>query len=243
MKSSLMFGRAGRAGRRFLTMPAAALVLLVAASAAWSGQDPRILPPESLPYGKTYAEWSAEFWKWGLEYPVAGHPFLDDPSFDFSARQSGQVWFWAAPDGPLERIVTMPEGKAIFLTLRDVECSSLEAPPFFGATEQEQRDCAKFFADHIVDLFCIIDGKPVKNLEAYRVSSPQFQFTAPSPWIFGDTGGAGTAVADGYYLMLAPLSKGTHTIHYGGTFHFDAGEIDEEPVDFPKDITIRLTVE
>ena len=41
--------------------------------------------------------------------------------------------------------------------------------------------------------------------------------------------------------MLAPMSTGHHTIHYGGTFHFDAGELDEVPLDFVKDITIELT--
>ena len=96
-----------------------------------------------------------------------------------------------------------------------------------------------------MDVFCVIDGVPVKNLGAYRFLSPQFQFTAPTPRIFGATGGVGTAVGDGYYLMLAPMSKGTHTIHYGGTFHFEAGEIDnlEQPLDLPKDITIILNVQ
>jgi hypothetical protein len=63
-------------------------------------------------------------------------------------------------------------------------------------------------------------------------------------WIFGDTGGVGTAVGDGYYLMLAPMSKGTHTIHDGGTFHFEAGEIgNDQPFDVPKDITIIVHVQ
>jgi hypothetical protein len=218
-----------------------------ATSVAVSWVPPKTRPssvPHSHPYGKSYAEWVAAFWKWGLEFPLDGHPFLDDPSFDFGARQSGKVWFWAASDGPLERTVTIPAGKALFLTLRDAECSTLEDPPFSGATEEEQRECAKFWADHIVDVFCTIDGVPVEDFAAYRFSSPQFQFTAPTPWIFGATGGTGTSVGDGYYLMLAPMSAGTHTIHYGGTFHFDAGEIGNvDPVDFRKDITIKITVE
>jgi hypothetical protein len=211
--------------------------------------NPTILPPSSSPYGKTYPEWVAAFWEYALEFPLEGHPFLDTPDFDFSARQSGHVWFWSAPDGPLTRTVTLPTGKALFLTLRDTECSSLETPDFdpdlgFGAhTATAQRDCAKFWADHIVDVFCVIDGVPVENLGAYRFVSPQFQFSAPTPWIFGDTGGVGTSVGDGYYLMLAPMSRGIHTIHYGGTFHFEAGEIgNEQPFDLPKDITIILNV-
>jgi hypothetical protein len=202
-----------------------------------------IVRPDAKYRGKTYPEWAAAFWQWSLGLPLEGHPFIDDPEFDFSAHQSGPVWFWSAPDGPLERVVTLPEGKALFLTLRDVECSSLEDPPFFGATEEEQREVAAWFADHIVDVFCTIDGVSVENLQDFRFSTDQFEFDAPTPWIFGATGGAGTAVGDGYFLMLAPMSKGHHTIHYGGTFHFEAGELGEEPVDFPKDITIQLTVE
>ena len=205
--------------------------------------QPQILPPESHPFGKSYSEWVAAFWKWLLEYPLPGNPALEQPNpFDLSARQSGQVWFWAAPDFG-ERVATLPAGKALVLTLRDVECSSLEPEDsgFHGDTEEEQKACAEFWADHIVEVFCVIDGVAVENLQAYRFSSPQYSFTAPTPWLFGETGGAGTSVGDGYFLMLAPLSKGQHTIHYGGTFRFTL-EDDGFEAEFPKDITIQLTV-
>jgi hypothetical protein len=142
--------------------------------------------------------------------------------------------------GPIA--ATLPVGKAFFLSIRDVETSSLEDPPFHGDTEAEQRANSRFWADHIVNVFCIIDGMPVRNINAFRFSTPQIRFTAPTPWIFGSTGGTGTSVGDGYYLMLDRLSRGKHTIHYGGTFHFDAGEIGPDPVDLVKDITIDLTV-
>lgn len=214
---------------------------------------PGVFPPQSHPYGKSYSQWAAAFWQWSLALPLEGHPFLDspdDPYFDFGAGQSGNVWFWSSPDGPLTRIVTMPEGTALFLTIRDVETSSLETvnSGFHGDTEAEQRANSKWFADHIVDVFCIIDGVAVRNLQAYRFSTPQFEFTAPTPWIFGgpeptdpNIGGTGTSVGDGYFLMLAPLSKGKHTIHYGGTFHFTL-ENDGFDADFPHDVTIQLTV-
>ena len=137
----------------------------------------------------------------------------------------------------------MPEDKALFLTIRDVETSSLETVDsgFHGDTEAEQRANSKWFADHIINVFCIIDGVAVKNLQAYRFSTPQFKFKAPTPWIFGDIGGKGTSVGDGYFLMLAPMSKGRHTIHYGGTFHFTLAD-DGFDGDFPHDVTIDLTV-
>ncbi len=106
----------------------AAALLLPVTTPAWAGNGndnkTQIFPPHSYPYGKSYGEWAAAFWQWSLTLPLEGHPFLDSPSdpyFDFGAGQSGKVWFWSSPDGPLTRIVTMPEDKALFLTIRDVE--------------------------------------------------------------------------------------------------------------------------
>jgi len=227
------------------TLPAVLLAaILMAGGSALAGNlmTVRIVPPGSKFQGKTYGQWEASFWQWSLALPIEGHPFLDTPDYDFSAGQSGNVWYWSSPDGPITRTVTLPAGKALFLTIRDVETSTLEEAPFFGATKAEQRSNSVWFADHIVDVFCIIDGVPVENLQDYRVVSPQFQFTAPTPWIFGATGGTGTSVSDGYFLMLSWLSRGKHTIHYGGTFHFEPGELIDEALDLPHDVTIELTV-
>jgi hypothetical protein len=210
-------------------------------AAPGKNQNAVIFPPQSHPYGKSYGEWAAAFWQYAFPLPVEGHPFLD-PEADVAAGQSGKVWFWSAPDGPLTRHVTMPRGTALFLTIRDAECSSLEEAPFFGATEEEQRACAQWLADHIVDVSAEIDGVPVQNIEDYRFQTPQFEFDAPTPWVFGATGGAGTAVGDGYFLMLKPMSLGTHTIHYSGTFHFDAGELGDEAFDLPHEGTIVIDV-
>ena len=87
-----------------------------------------------------------------------------------------------------------------------------------------------------------IDGVPVENVSDYRSESPQFTFTAPTPWISGDTGGTGTSVGDGYYMMIKPLPVGRHVIEYGGTFHFEPGEIEPGAVDLPHSGTIILNV-
>jgi len=94
-----------------------------------------------------------------------------------------------------------------------------------------------------VDLSFEIDGAPVQNLAAYRVVSPQFSFTAPTPWIFAEVGGSGTSTADGYYVMLAPLSKGQHTIRVRGALHFSVAEGDPFDLDLSSDVTFHITVE
>ena len=200
-----------------------------------------VFPPDSHPYGMSYAEWEAAFAKWGMEYPVEGHPFAN-PDFDITQRQSGKVWFFGG-EGTIDRTVTIPHGVALFFPLRDAEVSTIEDPPFFGATEAEQRAGAEWFADHIVDVFASVDGDAVRDLEDYRVTSPQYEFDAPTPSIVGPRGGPGTSVASGYVLMVKPLPVGTHTLHFGGTFHFDAGELgNDEPFDLTNDITLHVKV-
>jgi hypothetical protein len=85
-----------------------------------------------------------------------------------------------------------------------------------------------------------IDGRSVQDVGAYRVQSPLFTY-GPLPdnnvlQSFGTNAPAGStslSVGDGVYLMLAPLSVGTHTIHFHG----------EVPAfNFLLDITYNLTV-
>lgn len=214
------------------------------AVAGGEGANPGILPPQSHAFGKSYAEWSAKWWQWFLEQPLAGGPADPDPNsgFDIRTGQSGKVWFLASalPDPVIE----IPTVTVLFIPLVNVECSSLEAPDsgFHGDTAEEQAECAKFWADHILDPACTIDGRAANITEDFRVASPQFSFTAPTPWVFGDTGGAGTAVGDGYYVMVSPLSVGEHTITITGKFHLSAEETGGDPVDFETNVTWHITV-
>ncbi len=212
-----------------------------------SGEKAEVVRPQETYRGLTYAEWSAATMQWSMELPLAGHPAIDSPDFDVSTGQSGKVWFLAGPFGTVERTGTIPSDKALFITIANAEASSLEAPPFYGATEADRRAQAKFFADHIVpaSLVFTVDGTPIRHLERYRVASPQFEFMAPTPWLFGDIGGSGTSVGDGYYVLLEPLSRGLHTIHFEGWIHFDAGEVPEfgpDPLDLPINTTYHLRV-
>jgi hypothetical protein len=201
-----------------------------------------VFPPHARPYGKSQAEWSAAFWKNGIELPAAGNPLANGGC----GALSDKVWFLAAPVAPGNYPCTIPKGRALFVPVLTVECSSLEPPEsgFHGDTEQEQRECAKYWADHLVNVSIEIDGLPVQDLESRRFVSPQFAFNAPDPNILlVPGGGPGTAVADGYYVMIAPLPKGAHTVRVRGAFHFSMAEGDSFDLDLPTDATFNLTID
>ena len=79
-------------------------------------------------------------------------------------------------------------------------------------------------------LKAVIDGKPVKDLAQQRVQSPVLTITYPDESVTGVPAGTyAPNVSDGFWLLLAPLSIGKHTIY------FKAGDFLE--------VTYNLTVQ
>ncbi|MBI5651870.1 MAG: hypothetical protein HZC40_15750 [Chloroflexi bacterium] len=222
---------------------------MIAATMTVFADNPTILPPNSKPFGKTYGEWSVEHWKWIYSLPVDHHPLFD--TADCSAGQSGKVWFLGgmfsvtnpSPGvfiGNTTRNCKVPVGKALFFPIVDVEGSTVEGN---GVTEAELRAFANFVADHAANLFAEIDGKPITNLNAYRAQSPLFTFgPLPANNALGlPQGTTSPAVSDGYFLMIAPLSSGRHTIHFKGSIILGQ-PTDPGYFEFSLDITYNITV-
>src|SRR5262249_47218052 len=148
---------------------------------------------------------------------------------------------WFLFGGPPFVTCAIPAGKPLLIPIVNTECSSLEPFPFHGNTAEERAACAKAWIDNVTDLLATIDGVPVQNLAQYRIQSGDFPFTVPDNNVLFVPGPAsGLASADGYYLLLAPLSAGSHTIRIRGTFRdpFDP----THPIVFPLDTTLTLTV-
>jgi hypothetical protein len=220
---------------------------------ASSSQNPKVLPPQSHAFGKTYGGWSAAFWQWEYSLPIDHHPLFD--TADCNAGQSGKVFFLGGTftvtqngitvTGVANRTCTIPAGKAIFFPIINGECSTLEGN---GSTDQALRSCAKGVIDGppgVTELQAVLDGVSIKNLRSYRAQSPLFTF-GPLPdnnilQAFGISNSVGqttASVSDGYYLLLAPLSIGQHDLHFSGRLELGS------PVNFifSEDITYHLTV-
>jgi len=232
----------------YLPLFALALLLLVTPALADNNPNPGVLPPNSNAFGKTYGEWNAGWWQWIFSVPASKNPALaTDGAIDCSVGQSGNVWFLAGnflTGGSFTLSCTVPVGKALFIPLINSWYDNVCVTP--PLTVDQLRVNADGYVNPPANLHASIDGRPLSNLESYRAISPVFSYTLPpSPdnliyagfgvSLPGDCWPSLTvtpAVADGYYIMLAPLSKGSHTINFGGS----------GPTGFTLDMTYNLTV-
>jgi hypothetical protein len=202
--------------------------------------NPKVLPVNSNPYGASYSEWSARWWQWTFSVPASKNPAAaGDGPVDCTAGQdqSGSVWFLAGvfgkfnapPPGAITRSCSIPTGKALFFPLVNGWADNTCMPP-------DSIDMLRgIVASSLIppsELEASVDGKQFTNLTAYRAISPVFAYTLPAPpdnllfFAFNVTVPSPEcwpnlpvfpAVADGFYLMLAPLSAGQHQLKFGGT--------------------------
>jgi hypothetical protein len=240
-----------RRGNRFVGIGLVILIALSSLPACAAGRkfdntNAGVLPPISHPYGKTYGDWGAAWWTWVLSIPTPNNPLNDQTGANANQNQSGPVFFLAGtfcPDlnvgcsfATATRSVTVPSGKALFFPILNSECSTFEGN---GTTEADLRACATSSIDAVTTMEADVDGVPIDGLTQYRGTSGLFTW-GPLPAnnlleFFGFNAPAGTtspAVQDGYYLMLAPLSMGAHTIHFTGSIGSAFG----------LDVTYHLTV-
>lgn len=197
-----------------------------------------VFPPDAQPYGLTYGEWTAKWWQWIYSMPEEDNPAVDDTGENCANNQSGPVWFLAGTfGGAVTRECTIPSNKAILFPIINVECDSATDPAL--DTESGLRSCAKADQDTVITKEAIIDGVSIGNLDSYRFQSPVFNLTFPENNIAGIAPQTAKAVSDGFWIMLEPLSPGTHEINYNAALG-DPTVIGT--TNFVIDITYHLTV-
>src|SRR5262245_43073569 len=212
--------------------------------------NPKVFPPNSKPYGQSYAEWAAQFWQWSLSFPITATPAND--TAPLSTGQFDHVWFLPSVPGSatVTRHVSIPAGVALFTPALSVYFNNADCPVNTTFSEDELLAQANGAWDFAASLTaCTIDGVAVKGLEdlqetAYRVQTSLFYLTvahhdnliaASGTPCFPD-GGTIDTVAVGAFLMVKPLPVGRHTIRVVGV----AGPL-EDPF-FAKDATYEITV-
>ncbi len=179
--------------------------------------NPGVFAPSSTPFGKTYGEWSALWFQWGLSIPVADNPIADLTGAKAAVGQSGPVFFVCGTSGTptsAERTITVPAGKGIFFPIVCSWCSI----PEDGDTDAVILQHATDPMDHVNALEATLDGRTLVGLWNYRFVSPYFDCTEPPApdGLYVGYEGTHRTVADGYWIMLEPLPTGPHELYFHG---------------------------
>jgi hypothetical protein len=180
----------------------------------------------------TYGEWNARWWQWFFSVPASKNPgLLTQEAVDCRVGQSGNVWFLAGHfnvGGSFTHSCTLPGGKTLVIPLINSWADNVcNKPPL---TVEQLRAAAQSGVIPAKKLHAKIDGRPITDLESKRAISPVFSYTLPpSPdnvldAVFGvklpgkcwPSLTVDPAVADGFYIIVPPLSSGAHRINFGG---------------------------
>jgi hypothetical protein len=162
--------------------------------------------------GKSIAYWGAKWWQWAFDHPEV----LGDTTGEFGhlGNVGGPVFFAIGSGGdPVRASYKVPGGQYILLPVATYIWT------FFDPCAEI--NCARKIVDRnfiggISYVDVRIDGQRVQNMRAHLVKvgeSPLVFKVDAGPTIQPDGyGGILDAVQGGYWVMLEPLSRGTHQI-------------------------------
>lgn len=195
-----------------LILVAFMLTLVGIFSAPDYAQDGLAVPPHDPVDGLSQAEWSRVWWQWAGSFDIEESPIADQTGKFCGRKQSGEVWFLAGTYGTHRTVRTckVPHGKYIFFPLinyvvmpplnRNVSCEAVTG----SAASMTNAPSA---------LILDIDGIRMKNLNLYRQATTQcFDMGA----LAESKAHVFPSAANGYYVMLKPLSPGKHVLNFGG---------------------------
>jgi len=158
-------------------------------------------------------------------------PNFDPTGASCGLDQSGPVWFLAGTAyntetfGAPTRSCTIPAGKYIFFPIINL-IDDWPCPPAFHFNPAPGKSLEDFLTNDANTYFTPVppmdvevDGVTLPQPFRYRATSPLVGFTADPGWAVNDpciTGTPEVGVADGFWVMLRPLSVGHHTLHFRG---------------------------
>ena len=173
--------------------------------------DSRMFPPDSDPYGTSYAAWEGAYQVWYNEIPTPDSPYVN-PDSPFNCEVQDEVVAFLGASGA---DCTIPPGAAVAFTtyIGFWECSTAEG---LGDTYPQLRHCARHnFGRDIEGLLhqrITLDGERIKNLWHWVFLTPGEMIDFPEDNVWGAEPGPSKSVTKGFFFMLQPLSEGDHTI-------------------------------
>lgn len=196
-----------------------AIASLLACSAVAAGPSTPVLPPGAKANGRTPEQLSAAWWQWAKASPAEINPVHDSSGRNCHVDQEGDVWFLAGGFGSSKiiRTCTIPVGKHVFFPVVNMVYWAPRGNG--GLTCEGALRAAAVNNEKALELFVEVDGKAVEDVKRYRVSTKEcFDIYQRVPAEFAAYN-AYPSASDGYWILLAPLAKGKHTLKFGGRYH------------------------
>ncbi|UXH78876.1 hypothetical protein [Roseateles amylovorans] len=181
-------------------------------AASTSPSDDPLVPHDEQIGGQSQALWSRDWWQWAGSFSQAASPIADRSGVLCASGQSGEVWFLAGTYGTQRTIRSchVPRGKYLFFPLINY---MVTAAPGMTTTCLSVQRTALRITDDVSDLVLEVDGRRFDQLALHRQHTSEcFDLGArakPKVRMF-------PTAANGYYVMLRPLSPGRHTLNFGG---------------------------
>ena len=199
--------------RVLLTACAGAILAVMVAVAPATASSLHVYPPNSHPYGATYVQWEMRFIRYIAAIPASKNPGDDRTGVDCAVGQSGPVWYVENSGIGANVRCTVPAGKALLIAAAFPECSTAEGN---GNTYEALRSCVESYVADLKEVSVTVDGVQLTDLLThYLFQTPLFTYAYPADFVFkpeNSRPGTTKSVAEGVYVMLAPLSAGHHTI-------------------------------
>jgi hypothetical protein len=192
-------------------LAATVLGAVLGASAPCDADVQIAIAPRQSVAGRTQADWSVAWWQWAGSFDRRESPVADPTGALCGSHQDGDVWFLAGTYGSRRttRTCRVPQGKYLFFPLINYVVMPRQG---FAA------DCGSFIAEAArltgdAELLVMeLDGRRLGKPETYRQASSCFDMGAlasPQARVY-------PSAANGYYVMLNPLTAGRHELNFGG---------------------------
>jgi hypothetical protein len=204
---------------------------LMSATAAPAPVEDKILQPASLPYGLSYEEWSAKWWQWYMGLETNHIEFVGAPDICSGPASHVRFLYGAPGTTTATRHVTLGPDVSLSFPVLGYIADNTACPVSDFTTNTGAELTAEVIGgwNGVTLTTCTLDGVAVEGLDdpqtsIYDVVAPAFSYTVAEKnsiisLVEGEDCIPGDmtiypAVADGVYLMLAPLKPGKHTIHF-----------------------------
>lgn len=214
------------------------ITLIISLQAVSNTLEESMVYPGEFIDGKPLVEFANIWWQWTYTMPQEVSPVRDITGANCHQGQRGDVWFLAGGYGSstIKRKCEIPLGKHIFFPVINM----LYYPSRNSSlTCSAAKKSAALNNDKLLTITIELDGMHASN-PAHSRLTPEGCFDLLGlvsrdlnpPKIY-------PSASDGYWIMLKPLTKGTHILKFQAKYNRDKGAYSKMAQDIEYELIIK----